>query len=86
MGPGPPNANSEDFSETDAMAVAQPVSAPLTRAAVFLVVTITPGADNRAAARRGGPYPHPLSEGKSRVCAPCCAPHREIELRLFAEI
>ena len=34
-------------SETDAVAVAQPVSAPLTRAAIFLVVTINPGPDNR---------------------------------------
>src|ERR1700746_430994 len=33
------------------MVVAQPVSAPLTRAAVFLVVTINPGSDNRAAVR-----------------------------------
>jgi putative iron-dependent peroxidase len=33
------------------MAVAQPVSAPLTRAAIFLVVTINPGPDNRAAVR-----------------------------------
>jgi putative iron-dependent peroxidase len=32
-------------------AVPQPVSAPLTRAAVFLVVTINPGPDNRAAVR-----------------------------------
>jgi len=32
-------------------AVPQPVSAPLTRAAVFLVVTINPGSDNRAAVR-----------------------------------
>jgi putative iron-dependent peroxidase len=38
-------------SETDAVVVAQPVSAPLTRAAIFLVATINPGADNRAAAR-----------------------------------
>jgi putative iron-dependent peroxidase len=38
-------------SETDAAVVAQPVSAPLTRAAVFLVVTINPGEDNRAAVR-----------------------------------
>jgi porphyrinogen peroxidase len=38
-------------SNTDAIAVAQPVSAPLTRAAIFLVVTINPGADSRAAAR-----------------------------------
>ena len=33
------------------MAVAQPVSAPLTRAAIFLVVTINPGPDNRAIVR-----------------------------------
>jgi putative iron-dependent peroxidase len=33
------------------MAVAQPVSAPLTRAAIFLVVTINPGPDNRTAVR-----------------------------------
>jgi porphyrinogen peroxidase len=33
------------------MAVAQPVSAPLTRAAIFLVVTINPGPDKRAAVR-----------------------------------
>ena len=33
------------------MVVAQPVSAPLTRAAIFLVVTINPGSDNQAAVR-----------------------------------
>src|SRR5215831_12943193 len=33
------------------MAVAQPVSAPLTRAAIFLVVIINPGADHRATVR-----------------------------------
>ena len=33
------------------MAVTQPVSAPLSRAAIFLVVTINPGADNSAAVR-----------------------------------
>jgi porphyrinogen peroxidase len=37
-------------SEPDAV-VAQPVSAPLTRAAIFLVVTIDPGDDNSAAVR-----------------------------------
>ena len=37
-------------SEPDAI-VAQPVSAPLTRAAIFLVVTIDPGADNSGAIR-----------------------------------
>jgi len=31
--------------------VAQPVAAPLTRAAIFLVVTLNPGVDNRAALR-----------------------------------
>jgi len=35
----------------EAGAVPQPVSAPLTRAAIFLVVTINPGRDNRAAVR-----------------------------------
>src|SRR5579862_5612944 len=35
----------------EAVAVPQPVSAPLTRAAIFLVVTIDPGADNRATVR-----------------------------------
>jgi len=33
------------------MIVAQPVSAPLTRAAIFLIVTINPGPQNRAAVR-----------------------------------
>jgi len=33
------------------MAVPQPVSAPLTRAAIFLVLTINPGSDNRVAVR-----------------------------------
>ncbi len=33
------------------MAVPQPVSAPLSRTAIFLVVTINPGPDNRAAVR-----------------------------------
>jgi putative iron-dependent peroxidase len=37
--------------QTDAVVVPQPVSAPLTRAAIFLVVTINPGGDNRAAVR-----------------------------------
>ena len=37
-------------SEPDAV-VAQPVSAPLSRAAIFLVVTINPGEDNSAAVR-----------------------------------
>jgi putative iron-dependent peroxidase len=33
------------------MVVAQPVSAPLTRAAIFLIVTINPGPENHAAVR-----------------------------------
>src|SRR5271154_6007737 len=41
----------EATSGTDAVAVAQPVSAPLTRAAIFLVVTINPGEDNGATVR-----------------------------------
>ncbi len=36
---------------TDGAIVSQPVAAPLTRAAIFLVVTINPGPDNRAAVR-----------------------------------
>src|SRR5579863_404770 len=32
-------------------AVAQPVAAPLTRAAIFLVTTINPGSDHRATVR-----------------------------------
>jgi len=51
IGPTAPNTSSEDLPEIDAMAVAQPVSAPLTRAAIFLVVTINPGPDDRAAVR-----------------------------------
>jgi porphyrinogen peroxidase len=35
----------------DAVAVPQPVSAPLSRAAIFLVMTINPGGDNRATLR-----------------------------------
>src|SRR5271165_5606793 len=38
-------------SETAAVAVPQPVSVPLTRAAIFLIVTINPGPDNRATVR-----------------------------------
>src|SRR6202046_2924171 len=41
----------EAISKNDADVVAQPVSAPLTRAAIFLVVTINPGADDRASVR-----------------------------------
>jgi len=32
-------------------ALAQPVAAPLTRAAIFLVATLNPGVDNRATVR-----------------------------------
>jgi len=35
----------------DGAIVSQPVAAPLTRAAIFLVMTIDPGPDNRAAVR-----------------------------------
>ena len=35
----------------DSRAVAQAVAAPLTRAAIFLVVTVNPGLDNRARVR-----------------------------------
>src|SRR5580693_1995669 len=35
----------------DARAVPQAVSAPLTRAAIFLIVTVNPGADHRAGVR-----------------------------------
>jgi porphyrinogen peroxidase len=35
----------------DVRVVPQPVSAPLTRAAIFLIVTVNPGPDNRAALR-----------------------------------
>src|SRR5271168_1284398 len=35
----------------DAGAVPQPVSAPLTRAAIFLIVTVNPGPDPRATVR-----------------------------------
>ncbi|MBV8797422.1 MAG: Dyp-type peroxidase, partial [Hyphomicrobiales bacterium] len=40
-----------DTSSQPEAVVAQPVSAPLTRAAIFLVVTINPGEDNAAAVR-----------------------------------
>jgi len=38
-------------SKTDTPPVPQPISAPLTRAAIFLVVTMNPGEENRAAVR-----------------------------------
>ncbi len=40
-----------DATSETASVVAQPVSAPLTRAAIFLVVTINPGEDSRATVR-----------------------------------
>jgi porphyrinogen peroxidase len=45
------NFMADATSKTDAAVVPQPVSAPLTRAAIFLVVTINPGGDNAATAR-----------------------------------
>jgi porphyrinogen peroxidase len=49
----PPNgvASAMTAPEVDPGAVPQPVSAPLSRAAIFLVVTINSGASNRAAVR-----------------------------------
>jgi putative iron-dependent peroxidase len=38
-------------ADPDGVIVSQPVTAPLTRSAIFLVVTINPGPDNRAAVR-----------------------------------
>jgi putative iron-dependent peroxidase len=38
-------------SDIDGVIISQPVDAPLTRAAIFLVVTINPGPDNRATVR-----------------------------------
>src|ERR1700716_1798818 len=35
----------------DVRAIAQPVSAPLTRAAIFMIVTVKPGLDHRATVR-----------------------------------
>src|SRR5580700_9834846 len=46
-----PESMSEPRAGRDGRAVAQPVAAPLTRAAIFLVVTINPGLDNRATVR-----------------------------------
>src|SRR5580692_5831148 len=44
-------AMADTTPQTDAVVVPQPVSAPLTRAAIFLVVTINQGEDNCAAVR-----------------------------------
>jgi porphyrinogen peroxidase len=48
MKPDPMNASA---AASGPRAVGQPVAAPLTRAAIFLVVTVNPGFDNRAALR-----------------------------------
>ena len=44
-----PDPNSASESATTLPAVAQPVSAPLTRAAIFLVATLNPGSEHREA-------------------------------------
>jgi len=46
-----PNPMSAPEAGPGLRAVAQPVAAPLTRAAIFLVVTVNPGLDNRATLR-----------------------------------
>jgi putative iron-dependent peroxidase len=46
-----PDTISPSEATRDLRAVAQPVDAPLTRAAIFLVVTVNPGLDNRATVR-----------------------------------
>ena len=51
----------------DGAIVSQPVASPLTRAAIFLVATINPGADNRAAVRS--------------LCADLAALIRSVEFR-----
>ena len=48
MEPDPKNVR---YAPDGLTALAQPVSAPLTRAAIFLVVTLKPGAESRTAAR-----------------------------------
>src|ERR1700722_7744237 len=48
MEPDPKSANN---AGQGARALAQPIAAPLTRAAIFLVMTVKPGADNRATLR-----------------------------------
>src|SRR2546430_14277808 len=39
-------------ASADSNAIPQPVATPLTRAAIFLVVTVNPGAENRDVIRR----------------------------------
>ena len=46
-----PDATSAPEAGRGLRAIAQPVAAPLTRAAIFLVATVNPGLDNRAALR-----------------------------------
>src|SRR5271169_5312618 len=46
-----PNPMSAPKTAGAVPALAQPVAAPLTRAAIFLVVTLSPGADSRATLR-----------------------------------
>jgi putative iron-dependent peroxidase len=48
MEPDPKSANN---AAQGVRALAQPIAAPLTRAAIFLVMTVKPGADNRATLR-----------------------------------
>ncbi len=49
--PMKPDPMSASAVANGARAVTQPVAAPLTRAAIFLVVTVNAGSDNRAAVR-----------------------------------
>src|SRR5260370_349519 len=51
MPPGGVRSMTAPDAAGDVRQVPQPVSAPLTRAAIFLIVTINPGADNRATVR-----------------------------------
>jgi len=46
-----PDPTSAPNPASGALSIAQPVAAPLTRAAIFLVVTINPGPENRTAIR-----------------------------------
>src|ERR1700685_226268 len=46
-----PKAMSAPKAAAKSPALAQPVAAPLTRAAIFLVATLNPGPENRAALR-----------------------------------
>src|ERR1700723_3606486 len=46
-----PDSKSANDAAPGVRALAQPIAAPLTRAAIFLVMTVKPGADNRATLR-----------------------------------